>query len=275
MNDIIKIQNLEVFANHGVFAEENKLGQKFLVSAELHTDFSRAAAKDDISLSTNYGEVCRSIDNYMKNHTFKLIETAAQGLAEEILNNYPLISGVRVEIKKPWAPVGLPLDTVAVSTECQWHTAYIALGSNMGNKEKYIKDAVSGLSETKGCIVEQVSELIVTKPYGGVGQDDFLNGVLRLKTYLSPTALLKCLHELENKANRIRKIHWGPRTLDLDILLYDSEIIDSEILHIPHIDMQNRTFVLEPLVSISPFVRHPILNKTAEQLLYELKGKHR
>ena len=118
MDDRIQIHDLAVFANHGVFPEENKLGQKFLVSAELFTDFSKAAEKDEIALSTNYGDVCRSICDFMKNNTFRLIETAAQGVAEDLLNHYPLVSGVRVEIKKPWAPVGFPLDTVSVSTEC-------------------------------------------------------------------------------------------------------------------------------------------------------------
>ena len=85
--------------------------------------------------------------------------------------------------------------------------------------------------------------------------------------------LLDRLHDLEKAADRKRIIHWGPRTLDLDILFYDNEIIDTEDLHVPHIDMENRDFVLKPMVEIAPYYRHPILNQTMEQLLEKLKKK--
>ena len=97
--------------------------------------------------------------------------------------------------------------------------------------------------------------------------------MLRLRTLLTPEELLDRLHELEAAANRERIIHWGPRTLDLDILFYDNEIIDTPNLHIPHIDMENRDFVLKPLDEIAPYYRHPVLNKTIHQLLNELLSK--
>lgn len=273
MSDTIKITDLEVYAHHGVFEEENKLGQKFLVSAELYTSFSSAAENDDLAMSTDYGSVCRRITEFMQSNTYKLIETLADRIAEMLLGEFPLLSGVKIEIKKPWAPIGLPLKTVSVTTQKQWHTAYIALGSNMGNKKDYINFAIDTLSNAKGCRVEKVSAIIETEPYGNVEQDKFLNGVLCLKTTLNPYQLLKLLNETEAKACRTREIHWGPRTLDLDIILYDSEVIDSESLHIPHIDMHNRSFVLEPLCEIAPYVRHPIFNKTALQLLNELNKR--
>ena len=130
-----------------------------------------------------------------------------------------------------------------------------------------------GLRDTADCEVEAVSEYLVTEPYGGVEQDEFLNGVLRLRTLLTPEELLDRLHELESEANRERLIHWGPRTLDLDILFYDNEIIDTPDLHVPHIDMQNRDFVLKPMDEIAPYYRHPVLNKTIHQLLDELSAR--
>ena len=94
-----------------------------------------------------------------------------------------------------------------------------------------------------------------------------------MRTLLTPEELLVRLHQLEQEANRERIIHWGPRTLDLDILFYDNEIIDTVELHVPHIDMENRDFVLEPMVEIAPYLRHPVLNLTMEQLLKKLEGK--
>lgn len=88
----------------------------------------------------------------------------------------------------------------------------------MGDKEKYLNEAVEKLQQTSDCQVLKVSDFLVTAPYGGVEQDDFLNGALALKTLLTPQELLERLHEIEQEAHRERLIHWGPRTLDLDIL---------------------------------------------------------
>lgn len=177
---------------------------------------------------------------------------------------------IRLEVKKPWAPIGLPLETVSVEIERAWHTAYIALGSNLGEREGYLRQAITSLNETTGCRVERVSDFLVTAPYGGVEQEDFLNGCLLLKTLLPPIELLHRLQELEQAAGRERIVHWGPRTLDLDLLFYDDEVWDTQELTIPHPDMQNRDFVLTPLEQIAPLKRHPLLNKTIRQLKGEL-----
>lgn len=270
--DEIRIENLEFFANHGVYPEENRLGQKFVISADLYVDTREAGKTDELDKSVNYGEVSLTIQRYLKGHTFKLIEAAAEGLAEELFASYPLIGGMRLEIQKPWAPVGLPLRTVSVEIRRSRHRAYIALGSNMGDKEAYLDNAVDRLRALPGCAVKRVSGWIVTKPYGVTEQAEFLNGVLELETLFTPQELLRELHVIEADAHRERLLRWGPRTLDLDILLYDNEVIDTEELHIPHIDMQNRYFVLEPMNQIAPWVRHPVLNKTIEQLRRELDG---
>ena len=136
----------------------------------------------------------------------------------------------------------------------------------MGDKKKYLDNAIQGLRDMKEIVVEKVSEYLVTEPYGGVEQDEFLNGALRVRTLLCPDELLDRLHVLEQAADRKRIIHWGPRTLDLDILFYDNEIIDTEVLHVPHIDMENRDFVLKPMVEIAPYLRQPVVNLTMEQL---------
>ena len=268
--DKIQIKGLEIFANHGVFPEENVLGQKFVISATLYTDTRKAGLTDELTASIHYGEVSQMITEYTKKHTFKLLEALAENLCQMLLETIPLLQKITLRIEKPWAPVGLPLDTVAVEITRSWHTAYVAFGSNLGDKKKYLDDGIQALKDTPHCRMETISEYLVTEPYGGVEQDNFLNGVLKLRTLLTPEELLDRLHEIEAAANRERIVHWGPRTLDLDILFYDSEIIDTPDLHIPHIDMENRDFVLIPMAEIAPYYRHPVLNRTMDQLLKTL-----
>lgn len=265
--DEIRIEELEVFANHGVFPEENVLGQKFLVSAVLYTDTRKAGQTDDLTASIHYGEVCAFIDRYLREHTFKLLERAAECLAEELLLNTNHLQKVRLEIKKPWAPVGLPLKTVSVSVEREWHDAVIALGSNMGDRQGYLAGAVEKLDAVKGCRVRKVSGFLKTPPYGVTDQADFLNGCLELETLLYPHELLDELHRIEKEAGRERILRWGPRTLDLDIIFYDDLILQDSDLCIPHVEMHKREFVLKPLSEIAPYRRHPVTGKTVQEML--------
>ena len=264
--DEIHIEELEVFANHGVFPEETRLGQKFLISLILYTDSRNAGKTDCLEKSVDYGEVSKFVTEYTKSHPCKLIEAAAEHLAEELLLRYELLKGVTLELKKPWAPVRLPLKTVSVKISRFWHTAYLGLGSNLGDKKGYLDNAVRALDEAKGCHVERVSSYQVTEPYGGVEQDDFLNACLILKTLLTPEELLEKLHEIEQSAHRERIVHWGPRTLDLDILMYDDVVMETDELVIPHVEMHLRSFVLNPLREIAPNKRHPVIGKTVSQL---------
>lgn len=270
--DKITIKNLEVFAHHGVFPEENRLGQKFLISAVLYTDVRKAGMTDDLTQSIHYGIVSQQITEFLQKHTYRLIETAAEHLARELLLHTERLQAVTIELKKPWAPVGLPLETVSVTITRGWHTAYLGLGSNMGDKKAYLDGAVKAISEMPGCEQIRVSDYLCTKPYGGVEQDDFLNACLSLRTLLTPQELLDRLHEIEQKAGRERVIRWGPRTLDLDILLYDDLVLDSEDLIIPHAEMHLREFVLRPLSHIAPWKRHPILKQTVSQMLAQVTG---
>lgn len=270
--DEIRIEDLEVFANHGVFPEENVLGQKFLVSAVLYTDTRRAGRTDDLTASIHYGEVCAFIDRYLREHTFKLLERAAESLAEELLLNTQNLRKVRIEIKKPWAPVGLPLKTVSVSIEREWHDVIIALGSNMGDREGYLNGAVEKLNAVRGCRVKKVSDFIETPPYGVTDQADFLNGCLEMETIMYPHELLDELHRIEKEAGRERIIRWGPRTLDLDIIFYDDMILQDDDLCIPHVEMHKREFVLKPLCGIAPYKRHPVTGKTVKEMLDEVNS---
>lgn len=265
--DEIRIDNLEVYAHHGVFPEENEKGQSFYVNMVLYLDTREAGKQDELTLSTHYGEVCHFVTGWMQEHTYKLIETVAENVTREVLLQFPLIQAMDVEIRKPEAPIGLPFESVSVKIRRAWHTVYVAVGSNMGDKKEYLDAAVNGLQKHEEIQVTKCSEWIITEPYGGVEQDVFLNGMVEIRTLLTPGELLDYLHELEQAAGRERILRWGPRTLDLDIIFYDKLVIEDDVLIIPHVDMENRDFVLKPMVELNPNFRHPILQKTMKQLL--------
>lgn len=268
--DKIEIKELEVYGHHGVYIEEQRLGQKFVVSAALYLDASKAAAADELEKTVNYGAVARQITAILQRENHKLLECAAEAVLQELLETNPLVESVTLRLEKPWAPVGLPLKTVAVEMTRGWHQAYIALGSNLGEKKNYLDEAISSLQRRRDVRITAVSDWIETEPYGYTDQPRFLNGCAALKTWLSPLELLDVLQGLEQEAGRERKIHWGPRTLDLDLLFYDQEIMGSERLILPHPEIGKRSFVLEPMAQIAPWLRHPVSHKTIKELLEQL-----
>lgn len=269
--DEIRIERLEVYAFHGVYPEEREKGQRFQVDAVLYADTRRAGLEDELTLSVDYGQVCLFIDKWMKENPCKLLEAVAERLSEAILLNYDLISAVDLEIRKPNAPIPLSFGCVSVRVHRGWHRAYLGIGSNMGDREGYIKGALQALQAHAGIRLTRVSDLLETAPYGGVEQDDFINGAVEIETLLTPEELLEVLHEIENGAGRKRTLRWGPRTLDLDILFYDRLVYESDTLVIPHPDLENRDFVLRPLSTLAPGYRHPILAKSVKRLLQELE----
>lgn len=259
--DLIKIDDLEVFANHGVYPEENEKGQYFYVSIRILTDFKAAAERDDLTKTVNYGEVCDFVCSFMTENTFKLIETAADGLAEEILFRFSRAREVIIEIKKPQAPINHKFGCVSVCTERKWHRVFIALGSNLGNKRENIERGLRLLKSDDSVRILKVSELMETEPYGYTEQDSFLNGAAEIETTLEPLELLSLLKETEDACGRKKTVRWGPRTLDIDIIFYDDLITDSPKLTIPHREMHLRDFVKIPLCQIAPDFVHPVFKK--------------
>lgn len=130
--------------------------------------------------------------------------------------------------------------------------AYLSLGSNMGDRLENLRSAVSMLSDVDGLSVERVSGVYRSEPVGVKDQREFLNAVIMVETELEPLALLRSVLEIEKRCGRKRDLRWGPRTLDIDILLFDGMEIDLPELSIPHPMMITRRFVLEPLVEIAP-----------------------
>ncbi|MBN1553714.1 MAG: 2-amino-4-hydroxy-6-hydroxymethyldihydropteridine diphosphokinase [Phycisphaerae bacterium] len=153
-------------------------------------------------------------------------------------------------------------------------TAYIGLGANVGETADTLRRALEMLSTRDGIQVWRISQFIKTQPVGGPeDQPPYLNAAAEIHTTLSPEELLAVLHEVESALgrDRSRELRWGPRTCDLDILLYGPEIIDQTNLTIPHPRMHERRFVLEPLAQIAPNAKHPTREKTITELLSELR----
>lgn len=269
--DKIYINDLEIYAYHGAFSEEKVLGQKFFISLELSVDLRSAGLEDALDKTVNYAELCEYVEGIFTVQKHNLIEKCAEELAQAVLIKYPLIKEVKVSIKKPWAPIGRHVNYVAVEIKRSWHTVYISFGSNMGDKEQNITEALR-LLDNELTRVTKVSRLYTTKPVGYTQQADFLNGCAKVRTLLSPQEFLALLMRIEHDLKRERTIKWGPRTIDLDILFFDKLVIAEENLIVPHPRLAERMFVLEPLCDIAPHELHPILNKRISELKSDLEG---
>jgi len=144
---------------------------------------------------------------------------------------------------------------------------YVALGSNIGDREKTLRAAIDLMNGVEGISVLRVSSFHETEPVGGPPQPNYLNAVAEVETDLPPAGLLAELQRIEHHLGRTREVRWGPRTIDLDILLMGDTIVNEPDLTIPHPRMHERRFVLEPLCELAPDAVHPVLKKTVRELL--------
>lgn len=144
---------------------------------------------------------------------------------------------------------------------------FLGLGSNLGNRKANLQKAITALSSNPHIEILNVSSFHDTTPVGNLNQGRFLNAVVKIKTSLEPEELLDTLLRIESELGRVRTEHWGPRTIDIDILTLHDLVYESERLSIPHPLMHERRFVLEPLAEIAPRFRHPVFGASVTKML--------
>ena len=214
-NGSIVIRGYEVTACHGVNPEEKTDAQRFSVSAVLDFDITEAAENDDIDKTVSYAAVCKLIKAFLCGESKNLLECLALSLARKIMLAYPAFSRAEVTVDKPDAPMKGTFRSVAVRAEVKRTTAYLSMGSSMGDRDAYMDKAVRLLAADPLVLSVTESRRKATQPYGGIAENEFLNSAVKVVTLLDANGLLALMHRAEKECGRERKVRWGDRTLDL------------------------------------------------------------
>jgi 2-amino-4-hydroxy-6-hydroxymethyldihydropteridine diphosphokinase len=149
-------------------------------------------------------------------------------------------------------------------------TAYIGIGSNLADPRRNCLEAIERIGRIEGCNITSVSGLYLTEPVGVKAQEWYINGAVSVSTGLSPFDLISRLLDIEAEMGRVRTMKWGPRVIDLDILLFGQDIINEKVLTVPHPMMHLRRFVMAPMADLAPDLMHPVLGKTMVELYMEI-----
>lgn len=262
--DKIIMKGMEFFGRHGVLKEERLYGQKFLVDAILYIDLEKAGANDDLSSTVSYSDVYVIIKQEVENNKYQLIEALAESICSKILSFDKKIEKVHVTVKKPEAPVDGFFDFFAVDLHRDKHESkgtipigpsgiYLSLGSNIGDREESINKALELMS--KQALILKKSSFYETDPMDYEEQNRFLNIAVEIETALQPDDLLNFLQSIEKDMGREKMFRYGPRNIDIDILLFRNVECNTQRLTIPHPRMKERGFVLIPLKEIAPLLQ--------------------
>lgn len=246
----ISLKGLKIFGYTGCLPEEKQNGQYFIIDIDMFFKSIPGALTDDLNDTVNYSQVYERVETLVKESKFDLIEFLARKIGCTILDTQPLTNEVRVTVKKPDAPVDGTFDYMMTTITVKRREAVIGFGSNMGDRKEIIEEALRRISGHPDIKIKKLSSLYETEPVGYEDQDDFLNGVAVIETYLDPYDLLHFLLKTEDDLHRVRTIKNGPRTIDLDILLYEGFNEQTRELTVPHPRMYERAFVLVPLKQV-------------------------
>lgn len=277
----IFVKDLKLYGYHGVREHEKKDGQYFLFNIDIHIKDSDYTGRDELENTLSYSDVIREVKKINKSKKFDLLETFCQVLAKRIMEISILVESVIVRIEKPSPPIDEKLDAVGIeyilnrgvfrpvktvdkksdnsigSGSNNINEAYLSLGSNTGNRKLNLKRAIELLGDNPEINIDAVSSIYETEPMYVKDQGSFYNLVIRVSiSNLGPFELLGFIKAIEYKLGRKKGgTRYGPRPIDIDILYFGSEKIESDILQIPHPGISGRRFVLLPLSEIAPDTR--------------------
>ena len=257
MRDRIDINGLTVTTVVGALPHEREIAQPLRIDLSLHVDLRDAGRSDELGDTVHYGLVTEQVADVVRDNKDVLLERLADRIAEVVVG-FDRVEAVDVTVTKLRPPIGEHIETTAVRVTRtpadldvrprSSHRAIVALGSNLGDREGYLRLA---LAELGGIVA--TSQVFETDPVGGPsGQGAYLNMVAAVDTPLDPFAFLRRCQHVESAALRQRVVHWGPRTLDVDVLFYDDVTMSSPELTIPHPLFDQRRFVLAPLAEVAP-----------------------
>jgi len=274
----IELRGLTYRGRHGVFPAEREQGQAFRV--DLRLAYEPGSLEDDLDRAVDYGRVERLVAGHLEGEPVNLLETLADRVAAALLDAFPLLLHVEVTIHKPEAPLAGVFDDVAVTRRRRRVVrASLGLGANLGDREAQLRSAVRALGSEPGVRIAGVSPLYETAPVGVEDQPPFLNAVLTVDTTLFPSELLAACKRAEGAAGRVPGVRWGPRPLDVDILLYGDLSLRGDDLEIPHPRLAERAFVLRPLLDLRPDAALPdgrplasLAAATADQQVWRVAG---
>ena len=257
MADQIEINGLRAVTIVGALPHEREIPQPLEIDLAFDVDLHDAGRTDELGDTVHYGLVADRVVAVVEESKDVLLERLVSRIADEVLA-FDRVEAVEVKLTKVRPPIAVDAVNTAVRirrtrAEAQMpphtvHTAYVALGSNLGDRESFLRLGVRGLGN-----VTAMSDVYETDPVGGPDdQGPYLNMVVQVETSLDPFALLRRCQRIEAEAMRQRIVHWGPRTLDVDIVQFDDLTLESEDLSIPHPRFGERRFVLAPLADIAP-----------------------
>lgn len=243
----IGIRGLQCHGKHGVYQEEKVEEQPFSIDGSFYFDGARCLPSDRITDSINYSTLARFIQNFVKNSSFNLLETLADRLACNLWTTFPELDRIQITITKSpksWADEGT---TFSATVDLSPSPVILGLGSNLGDRKDNLERAIRAIGEIPLTVRVAESTIHETAPLIVTDQADFLNQCLLVRTILSPFQLLEATQKIEAHLGRVRLKDKGPRTIDIDLLLFGGQFIDGTDLRIPHPDLAGRRFWIEEL----------------------------
>ena len=269
--DKITLSRMEFEGHTGCFDFEKKDGQKFIVSIDIFVDRIKGCYTDDLGDTVDYSNIYEITKEIVTGDSGNLIECLAQKISDGVLKADSRIAKVIVNVSKPEAPVKGIFETMEVTIERRRKEFVIlSLGSNMGDREDNILNAEEMLKALPGVYDFKCASIYETEPVGLEDQPYFLNTCVGFYTDIEPFELLDKIHVIENELHRTREVHWGPRTIDIDIIFYGDEVIMKPELTIPHPRWYLRSFVTVPARELKEIgLEHP---DDKEVSLYRKRG---